>query len=276
MKKAVNIMLIMCVVMSMVVYAQGIKLEYKFEKGKTYRYRDILEAKSTQEMMGREIKTEIQGINVVRVMGDSLNPDGSMVLIASTDSAVMSVKAPGMDTTQTPTNVIGKKFRMNVAKNGRVSNFASLNVTEGEEGESMQNQLGHYPLLGENPVTIGSTWNASTIDTVEQKQFGGKLITDTKEEYKIVGKEMKNGYDCFTIASTGKFTIAGKGSMMGMDLHIEGTGKTDGMIFFNPAQGIVVASESNVDMEMTIATTGQTPMVIPTTQSMKITRSLIP
>ncbi len=275
MKKAVHIMLVVCVVMSMMVYAQGTKLEYKFEKGKIYRYCDIMEAKSTQEMMGQEVKTEMHGVNILRLVSDGVNPAGSNVLVASVDSAVISIKAPGVDTTRVPPNVVGRKFHMTLAKNGEVSNFKSIDTIEDDESQNLQSQLGHYPRLSQNTVIEGSTWNAAWIDTVEQKQFGGKLVTDTKEEYTLVGKESKNGYNCVKIASTGKFTITGKGSMMGMDLHIEGTGKTSGTIFFNPAQGIIIASESNIDMEMTVATTGQSSMVIPTTESMKIVRTLV-
>jgi hypothetical protein len=255
--------------------AQGVKLEYKFEKGKIYRYQDILDAKSAQETMGQEIKSEMHGTNVVRVIGESVNPDGSMVLIASSDSAIMTVKAPGVDTTQILRNIIGKQFRMDIAKNGKVSNFTTVDVGESEEDQMFQNQLGHYPLLSENPVTEGSTWNAESIDTVQQKQFGGMLVTDTKEVYTVIGKEVKNGHDCFKIISTGKFTITGKGAMMEMDLHFDGSGKTDATIFFDPGQGIIVASETVVDMQMTVATTGQSPMVIPTTESMKIARTLL-
>jgi hypothetical protein len=225
--------------------------------------------------MGQEIKSEMHGTNVVRVVGERVNPNGSMVLIASTDSAVMTVKAPGVDTTQTPWNIIGKQFRMDVAKTGKVSNFTTVDIEESEEGRALQNQLGHYPLLSEVPVTEGSTWIAESVDTVKQKQFGGMLVTDTKEVYTLIGKEVKDGHNCFKIVSSGKFTITGKGAMMGMDLHFDGSGKTDATIFFDPGQGIVIASEAVVDMQMTVATTGQSPMVIPTTESMKISRTLL-
>lgn len=275
MKKVFNVMLVVCVIMSVAAHSQGIKLEYKFEKGKIYRYRDSLDAKSTQEMMGQEVKTEMRGMNVVRLIVDAVNPDGSLALIASTDSSVMTIKAPGMDTTQTPKGVIGKKFGMKLARNGKVSDFTAIDASADEGTETVRSQLGHYPRLSENPVSVGSTWNAASIDTVEQKQFGGKIITDTKEDYKITGKETKNGHDCFAISVAGSFTITGKGLMMGMELHFEGTGKTDGMIFFDPAQGVIVASESNLEMDMTVATTGQSQMVIPTTQTMKSVRALI-
>ena len=33
-------------------------LEYKFEKGKTYRYHQVMKGITTQEMMGREMKVD--------------------------------------------------------------------------------------------------------------------------------------------------------------------------------------------------------------------------
>jgi hypothetical protein len=275
MRRTLFIMMMPCIVLTMAGFAQGVKLEYKFGKEKTYRYRDVLDAKSSQEMMGQEIKSEMHGSNVVRVVGESVNSDGSMVLIASTDSAVMTIKAPGVDTTQIPWSIIGKRFRMLVAKNGKVSNFLSVDAQENDDGQTVQNQLGHYPLLSDTAVSEGSTWNAESVDTITQKQFGGILVTDTKELYTVVGKEMNNGYNCFKIISSGKFTITGKGSMMGMDLHFDGSGTSDATIFFDPVQGVVVASEAIVDMQMTVATTGQSPTVIPTSESMKISRTLL-
>jgi len=275
MKKTVTIAVIISITMTMGVVAQGVTLEYKFEKGKTYRYRDILDAKSAQEMMGKEITSEIHGRNIVRVIGNGMNPDGSMTLIAVTDSAIVKVKAGGVDTTQIPWNIIGKKFRMDVAKTGKVSNFTAADTAEDDAGQMVQNQLGHYPILSANPVSDGSTWNAESVDTVMQKQFGGTIITSTQEVYTLTGKETKNGHGCYKITSAGNFTITGKGVAMGMDLLIDGSGKSKANIFFDPVRGIIVASEADVDIHMTVATTGQSPMVIPTSESMKVIRTLL-
>jgi hypothetical protein len=59
-------------------------------------------------------------------------------------------------------------------------------------------------------------------------------------------------------------------------LFIEGSGKSNGTLFFDPTDGLPVAEESTLDLELTIAVTGQQNMTIPQTQSMKTTMVLLP
>ena len=64
-------------------------------------------------------------------------------------------------------------------------------------------------------------------------------------------------------------TIKGKGTQMGMEMFIEGTGKTQGFYYFDPKISLIVYSEDNTEMDMNVAVSGPQNMTIPMTQSMK-------
>jgi hypothetical protein len=70
-------------------------------------------------------------------------------------------------------------------------------------------------------------------------------------------------------------SVTGKGSMMGMQLYVEGSGKAKGFCFIDPASGLPVYDESTSDMETTAAITGQQNMTIPSSQSVVSRRTLL-
>jgi len=102
------------------------------------------------------------------------------------------------------------------------------------------------------------------------------MVSTSTLEYTVAGREAQMGHDCVKLNYAGESTIEGKGSMMGMDVFMEGKGKLKGTIFFDDAQGLVVMEEGQNDTDMTAAITGQQNMTIPMTQSAKVMRTLMP
>ncbi|MDI6803667.1 MAG: hypothetical protein QME58_07450 [Bacteroidota bacterium] len=271
----VSMVLITMLIATSVVAQESFKLEYKFEKGETYRYKDVTSGKMTQEMMGKEMKMSSEGEKVVKFIVDDVSKTGDFTITTSTDSMKIFSSTPMGDTTIYPKELLdkctvaifskkGKKLSENVIdsikQSSRLAGMASVEPIK-------------FPILPDDAIAIGKTWNSLTVDTVDR--MGGKVLTTTDIEFTLVGKEEKLNYDCLKITFKGKTEIEGKASVQGMELMIEGSGKMNGSFYFDPKFGIVVFEETEIDSEMTMATTGEQAMLIPITQFAKNIRTLV-
>lgn len=248
-------------------------LKYTMDKGKVFLYEDVIDAKSSQEMMGQEMKSTTFSRSINRWVVEDVRGDGSMVVVMSADSMVMRVKNPRMDTTMTPKEMIGKRRKVVLTPRGVVTERAVVDSVkiEGMRGSVMR-EGGRYHQFSPDPVAMGGKWTASILDTVES--MGGKMFNSASMEYTLIGKEDKLGRECLKIGYAGTIATNGKGAMRGMEVYMEGTGKTAGTMYWDP-RGMEVFEESTVDMDMTIAVTGQQSMTIPSSTSQKITKTLL-
>jgi hypothetical protein len=259
-----------------VIFAQGnYKLEYKFQKGKTYRYGHTTNSNITQEMMGKEMKMTNASDMTIRVAVDDLTKEGNIALIVSVDSAKNTTKSPMMDTTMILNNIIGKRTKITVSKIGAVISREVIDTikNEGMMGNGSQRGMAQLIRLPEKEVKVGEKWNSTTIDTVES--MGGKIFHTSNLEYTLTGKEKKQNHDCLKIDYTGTSSDTGKMMMQGMELFVEGTGKIKGTVYFDQKLGLVVLDESTTDNEQTMAITGQQNMTIPMSVSSKSTKTLL-
>jgi hypothetical protein len=249
------------------------QLKYQMEKGKTFLYEDVIAGTTVQEMMGQEMKSTTRNRSLNRLVVDEVRPDGSMVLIASADSMVSSMKSARMDTTMVQTQLMGKRKKLVLSALGKVLDrivVDSIKI-EGMRSQGLR-ESSTYHMLSPDPVAVGGKWTGSMNDTVES--MGGKMATDTKIEYTLVGKEKKDGYDCVKITYAGTFSTNGKGTMRGMDFFVEGTGKVAGTLYWG-LKGYIVAQDGTIETESTAAITGQQNMTIPSSSSMTVTKRLI-
>jgi hypothetical protein len=257
-------------------YAQeSYKLEYKFEKGKTYLYKDFTTGDITQEMMGREIKMKNESNAVIRIVVDNVAKDREATLLVSADSLSVFSSTPRGDTTMTMNEMIGKRTKVILSSTGKITKIETIDSIKlmGRAMGGAQREGIKFAQLSDKPVKIGETWTSSTQDTVNQ--MGGKIVVTGNHEYTLVGKEKKDGYDCLKITFTGKTTTEGKASVQGMEFFIDGSGKVNGTFFFNPKAGLLIYEETNTDSETNMATTGEQSMIIPITQVTKSIRNLL-
>ncbi|MBA4311582.1 MAG: hypothetical protein C0417_03020 [Chlorobiaceae bacterium] len=251
------------------------KLEYKFQKGKTYRFNHISNSNITQEMMGKEMKMTNASNMTIRVAVDDLSKEGNIALIVSVDSAKNTTKSPMMDTTMILNNIIGKRTKITVSKIGAVLSREVIDTikNEGMMGGGSQRGMAQLTKLPEREVKIGEKWNSTTIDTIES--MGGKIFHTSNIEYTLSGKEKKQNHDCLKIDYTATTSDTGKMMMNGMELFVEGGGKVKGIIYFDIKLGMTVVDESTTDNEQTMAITGQQNMTIPMSISSKSTKTLL-
>lgn len=271
----VTMVLIIMLITSSSVAQESFKLEYKYEKGKTYRYKDVSSGKMTQEMMGREMKMTSEGEKVVKYVVDGVAKTGDITIITSTDSMKIFSSTPMGDTTIYPTELLNKRTAVTFSKNGKMLSEQIIDSVKmaGRIAGMAPTEPIKFHILPDEAKAIGAIWNSVTVDTVDR--MGGEVLTTFDIDYTLVGKEEKLGYDCLKISFKGKTEVEGKASVQGMELMIEGSGKINGSFYFDPKLGIVVFEETDVDSETTMATTGEQAMIIPITQLAKNTRTLM-
>lgn len=247
------------------------KLQYKMEKGKTYRYEILSDGSFTQTMMGQEMKITTNVLITNRIVIEDVTKDGNIVMLASMDSGRVSTKMPMKDTTISLDNFAGKRTRIVMDKLGNVLKREIVDTLEGGQMASMaQMQLAQFFILSGDAV---SSWKSSKTDTLDM--MGGKIVNVSDMDMSIQGSEAVAGHNSLKIPFTGKITSNGKTNMMGQELFIEGNGKVSGTFYFDEKAGLMSLSETLTDLDMTMATTGENNMIIPMTQSNKTTVKLL-
>ncbi|RCK75191.1 MAG: hypothetical protein IGBAC_1327 [Ignavibacteriae bacterium] len=275
-----NIFIVITTVLTLLsssIYGQDkIKLEYKFEKGKTYLYKDETVGDMTQEMMGREMKMKNESKSLVRLVVDNVDKDNKATLIVSSDSVTVHSKTPMRDTTISVKEIEGKRTKIVVSKLGKIfgrETIDSIKVS-GRMSAMANREAISFPQFPENAIAVGEKWKSTEVDTTSPDN-SGQLIVTRDIEYTLAGKEKKNNYDCFKVTFTGTSSTEGKFNMQGMEFYIEGSGKVKGSFYFATKIGMVIESESETESEMTYASVGENPMTIPITQKIVSKRTLV-
>lgn len=254
---------------------EAYNLQYKFSNGKAYVYKNETALQSTQEVMGQEMKFSTTSQSEMRFQVNNVAENGDAELMISFDSLLVRTSMMGRDTTLDVSSLIGKRSKATVTSLGQVKNYEMIDtVDEKYQMMSVSHQASQFfAELAGKKIKEGETWNNSRIDTI--KNMGGSIIDTIEYAYTLAGKESKLGHECFKIPFTSNLKMHGKGNMQGMDLFIEGTGKSTGTVYFDASSGLLIYSETNMDNDMTMATSGQQSMVIPMTQSSKSTQTLV-
>jgi hypothetical protein len=251
-------------------------LVYRFQPGTAYVYADTTRVNQAQEMMGQEMKITSLNTARSRMVGESVNADGSLVLVTSLDSMVIDTKSAMKDTVMVMADLLGKRTRIIVSPGGSVlkrETIDSLNLGGRQMRGMAMRESARFHRLSPKPVGVDSTWKGETVDSTEM--MGGKMINRTNLDYTVLGTTVYEGRSCLEIGYKGDIAVEGKGAMMGMELFLEGKGKTSGTFIFDPVQGLSVKENSSTDTEMTAAVTGQQSMTIPMSTSTTTTRRLI-
>jgi hypothetical protein len=133
-----------------------------------------------------------------------------------------------------------------------------------------QLDLGKLKFLPGKLVKIGDKWQDNPVEHKNPTSGNPFTIDISSEiEYTLSGKEMVNGKEFLKINYSGNMTINGKGTQMGMEMFIEGTGKNEGFSYYDSKTNMIVSSDENTEMNMNIAVSGPQNMTIPMTQSIK-------
>ena len=251
-------------------------LQYNLPKGTTYHFVDSVFANTSQEMMGQEVKSASTIFVMTRVNVTDVREDGTTVLVLAPEAVRLNVKNRQMDTTIVPQQLLGKRTRLELSRLGDVlrrETLDSVRIT-GLAASVGQRELIRLHIYPPKPLKLGDKWTSTRPDTTET--MGGKMITTATLEYTAAAKEARQGRECLKVTYSGKTSINGRGTMMGSSFFLEGSGTVGGTFWADPATGLPVAEDATMNMESTVAVTGQQSMTIPSSQSVTTHRSLVP
>ena len=270
MKKILSVMamVIALTLMCNNTYAQdAVTLKYNFKEGKAYKTVTKVITTTAQSMMGQEMKFDVTL---------DIQTDMNVTKVDAEGNASMLINVKGNMEMNLPAAAGGKKSEE--IKNEAISaTFApdgkSINQSQvDKDGNNVT--VKDYIKLTELPkkaLIKGDTWQDKRVDTVANSASPIAVITTTDTKYTVVGKVMVDGKELFKIAYDGTMEIAGKGSQMGMEMVMEGTGATKGFYYYNPALSIVVSTEGLIEMNTNINVSGPQSMTIPMNQTIKVT-----
>jgi hypothetical protein len=243
-------------------------LKYNFVKGKTYLQNTQITQNTTQTMGGREIKilTEVKYGTEFAV--ENVGNDGSGTVLLSLSSVSVHSSNPGMDTTMNYTD-LKDKSRVVFSVTGKSLSSEKVD-SSGVSTVVSQLDLGRLKILPDKSAKVGEKWQDQTVDN-RKATSGNPFTMEIKSdmEYTLTGKEIKDGTEFLKISYSGTITVNGKGTQMGMEMFIEGTGKSEGFSYFEPKTSLVGYSEDNTEMNLNVAVSGQQNMTIPMTQTIK-------
>lgn len=255
-------------------YAQSYDLKYDFKEGKTYIYNDVSNNELIQEMMGSEMKVYNNARTLIRMVGEGSGPD-EIKMVISLDSAVSETKTPMLDTTIIFDQIIGKRTEITFNRKGEVLKKELIDSVDLSDQSMQMGQKEALQLtkLPDKEVAIGEKWSITKVDTLEM--MGGTTIMKSEMEFMLSGKDEKLGYEVLKMPFTAKITIEGNGKVMGFVFSIEGEGVSKGDYYFSAAEGIPVLTETEQNFNITMSATGDQNIIIPITQVMKSTMSLV-
>jgi hypothetical protein len=240
----------------------GQKLRYKFEDKKTYKYSTIIESKTSGQAMGQEF-TMTSGANFdYSISLISANTD-VMTLMVKFEKFNIKLNIPMMgfnDSTIVMREYVGKRIKVVITNKGKTLSVEPIDTIPPSR-EQMMASLTPSDLfkqilleLPEKEMDINSSWKKDMPDTISRG--GMKMVMKQNLEFKVVGAENKNDFNCWKIAINGTSTIEGSGTQHGSDVTIDGTVKINGAAYVAPAEGVFVLSEQSNETEMTTTATG--------------------
>ena len=242
------------------------RLEYRYEKGKTYRYSEETKFESVQEINGQEMKANGSSSSLIRMDVQDVSDKGVITLIHSYEDMKVNTKMGMMDTTVVLKELLDKKYQTLLSGSGRLidqkaidSVNSGVSIFATRRGQS--DLYKEFVIFPDSAVKTGDSWNDERSDTLE----GSQMVTKTTRKYTLAGEEEKNGHKCRKISFSGTIEIGGKMTQMGMEFFMEGSGETTGFIWIDKESCIMIAQESATDQDMTMALTGQMQMTIPIT-----------
>lgn len=263
-------MVIALVAMSGFGYSQEVVLKYQFVMGKTYTYEVQLANNIIQSFGGQEMKMVMDISASSEFFIEKIAENGDITIIELIKDISMHTVMMGRDTTMNFKD-INEKNRVVYTKDGKQISKELIDSASIPDLAGTTNQISRLMYLPEKAVKVGEKWQNVKTDKTEitDKNPIGTII-NSNEDFTYVGKESQDGksFDKILIESTS--TIEGKGIQMGMEMFMEGTGKTQGFAYFDSKTSVIVYSELNTDMDMNLAIAGQENMTIPMSQSMKV------
>lgn len=227
-------------------FAQDIKLSYKFKVGDVDRYRETSKTIMSAEMMpgGSQTFTN-ETFSTQRI--DKVNPDGSAVLIRTIDSTSSTMNGQPSENPRTK-GAIGFPLRVKVSSTGKVLEVLSLRDSLDEAAsavlETFRSQLMSQPSLPTKSVRVNDSWQDSS--KITQQTQMGSLTTEIKYSTTLKGSDTISAVAVLVL----KLRVNLAGSISGGAGTINGTGEGD--VYFSGELGKEIKSALDIDQTMDV------------------------
>jgi len=241
------------------------KLEYKYSENKPVRYVTESKIVQTMDIMGQSMQ-----VNVNSIFGCTIkavqSPDKNLKLEVTVDTIGQSTESPMGSTGGAVREVQGKVFNIvinPVGKSVDISEAESIvyNIEGSGESNLAETFINFFPVLPDNPVKAGDTWN--TTDSVNTKTSAMSMRLLIKSENKMEGFENIDGVECAKISSV----LAGDRIMnvrnQEMDILIKGPFTGTAEFFFSLRDGYFIRQVVNSKLTGNLEMNTPEPMTIP-------------
>ncbi len=246
--------------------------KYNFPVGKRFIQTTQINTDIMQSMMGREMKTKSDVSTTTEMSIEGIDKDGNTTMLVSLLAAKVHTAAPGIMDTSIMMNDLKDIRRIVFSSTGKKTTETKLDTSKTMNTMGSMNQYSKFPELPGKVVKIGEKWTERVVDSTKatpRNPFGTNVTNEI--EYSYAGLVTMEAKEYIKITYAGTQNITGKGMQMGMEMFIEGTGKSEGYYLLDKKSNMVFFSDGNTELDMSIAVTGQQNMTIPMTQSIKTT-----
>jgi len=251
-----------------------IKFVYQFEKGKVYNYNTSMENTTSGQMMGQEF-TVTSNTNFDYSISPVAIDTGIYTLTATFNRFELKINMPMMgfiDSVIVMKEYIGKRVKIMMSDRGKTLNVEPIDTIAPSRLQMIANltpsELFRHIVLEvpDKVLDTSVTWKMYVPDTTLRN--GIKMVTKNNIDFKVVGREKKNDFDCWKISIKGTTSIEGSGSQRGNEITIDGNTTISGFGYLAQKEGLFVSSEQTNDVDMTTtingAQTGASTMAIKT------------
>jgi hypothetical protein len=269
---------ILLLFVSTAIFAQEFKTPLKVSKGQEFSYQSDVIMVMTMNQAGMEMKINNTTTATNKYKVENVLSSGNIELLWSTWDVTNHANMMGKDTTMKINGKVSPTYKSNIDKYGNIVSKQIVDSTSASElgsqfgGESKLVNSGIFCEFPQKNLQVGEKWNKTLSDTVSN--MGMKLALTIKTEYTLGASEVIEGKPIQKITFKSDIEIGGKGNMQGMDMYIEGTGVSNGVINIDPVSKVVNTSKSDIEMDMNMAISGAQSMTIPITQKMTVTNKL--
>jgi hypothetical protein len=233
------------VALSISLFSQDIRLEYKFKLGEIDRYKESTSSSMTGEGLPGGTRKSVTEMFVSQ-MTDKINPDGSAEIIRTIDSATTTLDEKPIPNPPQTKALIGLPMKVILTKYGKV-----LDVSAGKDitdeltkqiVEGSRKQLLASSGFPSKALKLKESWKDSAKVSMETQN--GLMTTELKTTTSLIGFDKVLGYDVAVLKVA--MEITGElGAGMG---YIKGTGR--GNTFFSDITGKEI--RRFIDMDQTV------------------------
>ena len=229
---------------------EPVQLTRTFENGQTIKYKLKSAGDMAVAMQGYDRVANTQ--TEFRTTCVFSNADTDEVNLAMRfDHAASSISFGDQVIVQESASALrGKTLDISLKPNGEVLSFSGMaGEAYFEEGVGQMALIIHgmFPMLPEEPITIGYTWkddlDIPTITSSTDRDFVGETT------YTVMGFKEKYGISCVEVATVSTFEFEGRVEQQGEAWLMSGSGESTGTVLFSIEDGFVIFSKSDTKME---------------------------